>query len=64
MKVYCNPIIKSEPCDNFSYLAENINSVIDELQEKVDYKLRENEKRESDSIMHATQFITTIQVGY
>lgn len=61
MKVYSNPIIASQPCDNFSYLTENINTIIGELQEKVDYKLRENEKRESDSIMHATQFITTIQ---
>jgi hypothetical protein len=61
MKIYGNPIIESESCDNFSYVTENINSIIDELQEKVDYKLRENERRESDSIMHATQFITTIQ---
>lgn len=61
MRVYSNPIIESEACDNLSFLVQNFNIIIDELQEKVDYKLRENKKRESDSIIHATQFITTIQ---
>lgn len=61
MKVYNNPDIISEPCEKFSYLIKNCNQIIDELQENVEYKLKENEKRESDSIMHAAQFITTIQ---
>lgn len=61
MRVYSNPIIESEACDNLSFLVQNFNSIIDELQEKLDYKLRENEKRESDSIIHAIEFITTIQ---
>lgn len=61
MKVYSDPSIKSEPCDNFSYLVDNFDRIIDELQENVEYKLRENEKRELDSIMHSTRFVTTIQ---
>lgn len=61
MKVYSNPVIQSEACDSLSYFVESFNGIIEELQEKVDYKLKENEKRESDSIIHAAQFITTIQ---
>lgn len=52
------PCLLYEPCDSLSYLTENIDDIIDGLQEKIDCKLKENEKRESDSVMFAKQFIS------
>lgn len=58
MKVYKNLRIVSEPSTTFSYLTENISSIVNELNEKVDIKLTDNEKRELASIRYAKQFIS------